>query len=173
MEQVILVDERDNVLGWEEKIVAHQDGKLHRAFSVFVFDSQGRFLLQRRALDKYHSPGLWSNTCCSHPKPGESTAAGASRRLREEMGLECELGYVGAFIYRASFENGLVEHEYDHIFVGRSDVEPRHDPAEVHEWRLVTAAALMDEMARAPAAFTYWFRHCLVEPSLRRLLLGE
>jgi isopentenyl-diphosphate delta-isomerase len=158
MEQVVLVDRNDTAIGVDEKMAAHLQGKLHRAVSVFVFDSRGRLLLQQRAAHKYHSGGLWSNTCCGHPRPGESPQVAASRRLREEMGLDCELRRSHTFQYRAEFSNALIEYEYDHVFLGRSDAEPRQNPAEVSAWRWIEVPALVQEMADEPDRFTYWFR---------------
>ena len=118
-EQVILVDQQDREIGVAEKLEAHRKGKLHRAFSVFLFNAKDEMLLQQRAAEKYHSGGLWTNTCCSHPRPGEPTEAAARRRLREEMGISCNLNKAFDFIYRAEFDNGLIEHELDHVFIGR------------------------------------------------------
>lgn len=160
-EQVVLVDGDDRAIGRMEKLAAHREGRLHRAFSVFVFDGAGRLLLQRRALGKYHSPGLWSNTCCGHPRPGEDTLAAAQRRLMEEMGLHCELEHVHSFIYRADLGDGLWEHELDHVFVGTTRDEPRPHPDEVAEWRAVPRAALEEELAHAPGGFTVWFPRCV------------
>jgi isopentenyl-diphosphate Delta-isomerase len=157
-EYVILVDRDDVALGCSPKQAAHVAGRLHRAFSVFVFDSQGRMLLQRRAKSKYHSGGLWTNTCCSHPRPGESTPAAARRRLREEMGFSCPLAPAFAFTYRADVGDGLIEHEYDHVFIGRYDGTPSPDPAEVEDWRWVTPADVADELREEPGRFTCWFR---------------
>lgn len=170
MEHVILVDRHDNELGVEEKLTAHRTGRLHRAFSVLVLNDAGAMLLQRRADGKYHSAGLWSNTCCSHPRPGEGTAEAARRRLREEMGFECDLEPVHDFIYRAEVGGGLVEHEYDHVFLGRWNGEPRPDPDEVGDWRWVPLPALRREVARQPSHFTYWFRVALRELDDRGLL---
>jgi isopentenyl-diphosphate delta-isomerase len=124
---------------------------------VFVYDSVGRLLLQRRAAHKYHSGGVWTNTCCSHPRPGEPVAAAAARRLSEEMGFECALEPAFGFLYRAELGNGLVEHEYDHVFRGRFDGEPRPDPAEVAGWRWETPEAVRAELAARPQAFSAWF----------------
>ena len=118
---MILVNERDEPLGSMEKMEAHRKGALHRAFSVFIFNSRGEMLLQQRALKKYHSGGLWTNACCSHPRPGETNEAAALRRLREEMGFDTSLQQIFSFTYRASFNNGLTEHEYDHVFAGIYD----------------------------------------------------
>lgn len=156
-ENVILVDHRDTPLGIREKQDAHVEGVLHRAFSVFVLDSEGRMLLQQRALSKYHSGGLWSNTCCSHPRPGESTAAAAQRRLFEEMGFHCPLETAFSFVYRADVGGGLIEHEYDHVFIGRFDGDPAPDPAEVADWRWVEREDLLGEVQERQDRFTYWF----------------
>jgi isopentenyl-diphosphate Delta-isomerase len=157
MEQVILVDSDDVQIGVDEKRAAHVSGALHRAFSVFVMDDAGRFLLQRRAADKYHSGGLWSNTCCSHPRPGESTPTAARRRLLEEMGMVCPLELAFSFIYRADVGGGLIEHEYDHVFLGRFNDEPLPDPDEVSDWRWVEPAALERALRQHPLRFTQWF----------------
>lgn len=156
-EHVILVNRDDQPVGTRPKQDAHVDGLLHRAFSIFVFDSEGRTLLQRRALGKYHSGGLWSNTCCSHPRPGESTIAAAQRRLFEEMGFNCPLETAFSFVYRADVGDGLVEHEYDHVFIGRFDGAPAPDPAEVADWRWIVPAELEREARMRPDRFTYWF----------------
>jgi isopentenyl-diphosphate delta-isomerase len=158
---VVLVDAADRVVGAAAKLDAHRSGVLHRAFSVFVFDSQGSLLLQQRARGKYHSGGLWTNTCCGHPRPGEATAAAAARRLREEMGIACAVREAGRFVYRAEVGGGLVEHELDHVLVGRSDREPHPAPAEVAGWRRVAPRDLRIELDRMPARFTAWFPRAL------------
>jgi isopentenyl-diphosphate delta-isomerase len=157
VEHVILVSESDEAIGEAKKLEAHRLGLLHRAFSVFVLDDDGRVLLQRRARSKYHSPGLWSNTCCGHPRPGERTIDAASRRLREEMGIECDLFPVFSFRYRAELDSGLVEHEVDHVFIGRSMGAPRHDPGEVDEWRWMRVDQARAWSEREPQSFTAWF----------------
>ncbi len=157
-DDVVLVDAYDAPTGEAPKLEAHRRGLLHRAFSVFLYDSAGRMLLQQRAHAKYHSGGLWTNTCCSHPRPGEQTAAAAARRLREEMGVSCPLEPAFEFVYRAAFANGLVEHEYDHVFVGRFEGSPRPDPAEVADWRWAGIEELRAEQARTPERFSAWFR---------------
>lgn len=136
-ERVILVDEHDNEIGTEEKIAAHRKGLLHRAFSILVFDSRGRILLQQRAAMKYHWPLAWANTCCSHPRPGEDVLSAAHRRLQEEMGFDCPLEERFTFTYRAVHENGLIEHEFDHVFFGWFDGTPQPDNEEVaaYEWK--------------------------------------
>ena len=156
LEQVILVDEQDRQVGVGEKMETHRTGALHRAFSVFVFDSAGRLLLPKSAGTKDHSGGLWSNPCCGHPRPGEATVEAARRRLREEMNFDCELRGAFSFLYRVEFDNRLVEHEYDHVLVGRFDGEPAPEPSEVEDWRWVSG----DELARAlnahPERYSYW-----------------
>lgn len=156
--EVILVDATDLPLGRCEKLAAHRTGVLHRAFSVFLFDGEGRWLLQQRHPDKYHSGGLWTNTCCSHPQPGLETAEAARIRLHQEMGVEAEIRPLFQFIYHAQFDNGLIEHELDHVYVGHFDGTPHPDPAEVCDWRWADGAALMEEMATHPEHFTVWFR---------------
>jgi len=148
-------------VGAGSKLDVHRTGALHRAFSVFVFDAGGCLLLQQRARGKYHSGGLWTNTCCGHPRPGEETAGAAERRLREEMGIACPLRHAGWFVYRADVGGGLVEHELDHVFVGRSDREPRPDPAEVGGWRRLPPGDLRAELERTPGRFTAWFPRAL------------
>lgn len=157
-EQVILVDETDKAIGAMEKLEAHQKGVLHRAFSVFIFNSKGLMLLQRRALGKYHSAGLWTNTCCSHPRPGENTQDAAHRRLKEEMGLETKLNYKTAFIYKAAFDNSLTEFEYDHVFIGETDKEPVINPAEVDSYAWMSLTDIREKISLQPEAFTVWFR---------------
>lgn len=158
MEKVILVDEKDRETGQMEKLEAHRKALLHRAISVLVFNSRGELLLQQRALHKYHSAGLWSNTCCSHPRPGESNQNAARRRLKEEMGMECGLTHRHEFIYKAVLDGGLTEHEYDHVFIGYSEQIPQPDPEEVMAFRWVHPNELKSEMQRHPEQFTYWFR---------------
>lgn len=155
-EFVVLVDDRDHELGTEEKLAAHRKALMHRAFSVFVFDKRGRLLLQRRAAGKYHSAGLWSNTCCGHPRPGEPTDRAARRRLKEEMGFDCPLEQAFSFIYRAQLTDDLTEHELDYVFIGQFDGAPSPDPAEVQEWRAVPVADLLDDLERNPALYSVW-----------------
>lgn len=155
-ERVILVDANDAVLGSEEKLRVHETGELHRAFSVFVVDGEGRLLLQRRAASKYHSAGLWSNTCCGHPRPGEDVRAAAERRLHEEMGIRCELSPRGSFIYQATLGSGLVEHELDHLFVGRFAGDPSPNMDEAQEWAWAPWTRVEAECAAGPERFTVW-----------------
>jgi isopentenyl-diphosphate delta-isomerase len=147
---------------------------LHRAFSVFVFDDAGRLLLQQRARHKYHSGGRWTNTCCGHPRPGESIAPAAARRLREEMGFACDLRPAGAFLYRAEVGEDLVEHEYDHVLIGRHDGDPTPDPDEVAAWRRMALPDLLAELGRRPERFTVWFpRACEIAASaMARVFAG-
>lgn len=157
-EEVILVDQNDRQTGTLEKLEAHQKGLLHRAFSVFVFNSKNQLLLQQRALGKYHSAGLWTNTCCSHPRPGEAVLAAAHRRLKEEMGLETILEFKTAFVYKSAFENGLTEHEFDHIFIGYSDLAPLPDPLEVENYKYLDLVEIKQQVTKNPGEFTTWFR---------------
>jgi isopentenyl-diphosphate Delta-isomerase len=162
--EVILVDERDRELGTMEKLAAHQQGRLHRAISVYVFNSRDELLLQRRAASKYHCGGLWTNTCCGHPLPGERTAEAAQRRLLEEMGLGCHLTEAFEFSYRAELPGGLVEHEYGHIFFGHSDRDPMPAPDEADAFRYESIDAIQRSLARSPQAWTPWFQ--LVLPTV-------
>ncbi|MBK1440571.1 isopentenyl-diphosphate Delta-isomerase [Parapedobacter sp. ISTM3] len=158
-ENVILVDEYDHELGVMEKLQAHQQGMLHRAISVFVFDKEGRLLLQQRAAHKYHSANLWTNTCCSHPNPGEAASAAAHRRLHEEMGLKTPLTFAFTFVYRAAFDNGLVEHEFDHVFIGQAaGLHPTPNPDEVATYRWASAAEIEHELHTHPEVYTEWFK---------------
>jgi isopentenyl-diphosphate delta-isomerase len=160
-EFLILVDRQGRKKGIAEKLQAHQQGLLHRAFSIFIFDSHGRLLLQQRAFGKYHSEGLWSNTCCGHPRPGERTAAAAKRRLFEEMGITCQLRKVFTLLYREPVSNQLIEYEYGHIYVGTSDCDPVANPEEANDWQWQTLSELPVRIAAAPEAFTIWFRRML------------
>ena len=159
-ELLILVDNNDVEIGLMDKESVHQTGALHRAFSVFTFNSEGLLLLQRRALNKYHSPGLWSNTCCSHPRKDETTAAACSRRLMEEMGLECTLKFGFSFTYRAQFENGLIEHEFDHVYIGLTDDNPKPDQTEVMDWKYISTKELQSEILAHPEHYTEWLKIC-------------
>jgi isopentenyl-diphosphate delta-isomerase len=159
-DHVILVDEFDQQTGTMEKLEAHQTGKLHRAFSIFIFNSRDELLLQQRAFDKYHSGGLWTNTCCSHPRPGEDLADAVNRRLREEMGMVSELDYGFPFTYQAAFSNDLIEHEYDHVFFGYSDVLPVINPDEVASYKYISLAALQQELVDNPAQYSAWLNIC-------------
>lgn len=157
-DEVILVDERDTPLGRMEKMEAHRRALLHRAFSVFVFNSGGEMLLQRRALGKYHSAGLWTNACCSHPRPGEDTARAAERRLYEELGFTMPLEKAFEFTYRSEFDNGLTEHEFDHVFIGVYDGDVHPNRAEVSEHGWLRPEDIRTRLERDPQQFTSWFR---------------
>lgn len=158
MELVQLVDERDNNLGVMEKITAHREALLHRAVSVFIFNTSGAMLLQRRAASKYHSGMLWTNTCCTHPRPDEAAADAAGRRLFEEMGIKCALRYQFNFIYKAILDNGLTEHEYDHVYFGFSDHTPVANAEEVSEWCYLSMDEIAAKLKSAPGMFTEWFK---------------
>jgi isopentenyl-diphosphate Delta-isomerase len=162
-EQVILVDVNDVPKGQMDKMEAHEKGLLHRAFSVFIFNSKRELLLQQRAMSKYHSRGLWTNTCCSHPRIGESNIFAAKRRLMEEMGMDCELNYLFRFTYKATFENGLTEHEIDHVFFGMSDQLPVINKEEVESFKYVDLDTLKKEIVVNPSAYTPWLKICLDE----------
>jgi isopentenyl-diphosphate delta-isomerase len=156
-ELVVLVDQRDTPIGLAPKLAAHRDGLLHRAVSVLLFDDTGRVLLQRRAAGKYHSPSLWSNTCCGHPRPNESSHDAACRRLREEMGIaNCPIEFVGWFVYRAEGLGALIEFEVDHVYVGRWSGPPHPDPLEVASWRWCTLDELRGDLASSPRSHTVW-----------------
>lgn len=157
-ENVILVDTHDSPVGQMEKMEAHRKGELHRALSVLVFNAKGEVLLQQRAFSKYHTPGLWSNTACSHPRPGEDSLQAATRRLSEEMGFTTALTNSFDFIYRAHFDNGLIEHEYDHVFFGTFDGVPVINPEEANDYKWITPTELMEDMRSAPEVYTVWFR---------------
>jgi isopentenyl-diphosphate Delta-isomerase len=163
MEEIVLVDENDRPVGCGEKIETHLMPRLHRAFSVFIFDSAGRLLLQKRSKAKYHSGGLWSNTCCSHPRPGEPTEAAAHRRLKEEMGFDCEIAKLFDLVYYAKLDNNFFEYEYDHVFVGRYDDSPVPDVAEVEDWKWVDMRALSRDVRQNPNLYSYWLRASLGE----------
>lgn len=158
MSEVILVDENDNEIGTGEKIKTHKEGKLHRAFSIFVFNSKGQLLLQRRAKSKYHSGGLWTNTCCSHPIPDEPIEKTVHRRLKEEMGFDCELKEIFSFTYKVNFDNDLFEHEYDHVFVGKFNGKPNPNPEEVDEWKWVDVEELKKDIQENPDNYSYWLK---------------
>jgi isopentenyl-diphosphate Delta-isomerase len=157
-EKVVLVNENDIETGLIGKMEAHEKALLHRAFSVFVFNSKNELMLQQRALKKYHTPGLWTNTCCSHPRPGENVNDAAYRRLQEEMGFTCELKKVFDFVYRAPFENGLTEHEFDHVFMGNFEGEPEINPEEVNAWKWIDLEELKKDIHAKPSDYTVWFK---------------
>jgi isopentenyl-diphosphate delta-isomerase len=162
-DQVVLVNEHDVEIGLMPKLEAHQKGVLHRAFSVFIFNSKGEMLLQQRAFGKYHSEGLWSNTCCSHPLPEESAHHGAVRRLQEEMGIHADLRFLFSFQYHVNLENGLSENELDHVFWGISDARPDINTSEVSNFRYMKIQDIKAGMIAHPDQYTEWFKICLAE----------
>ncbi|HET8855556.1 MAG TPA: isopentenyl-diphosphate Delta-isomerase [Salinimicrobium sp.] len=157
-EKVILVNEQDEQIGLMPKMEAHRKALLHRAFSVFVFNKKGELMIQQRALGKYHSPGLWTNTCCSHQREGESNINAGRRRLMEEMGFTTDLKDSISFIYKAPFDNGLTEHEFDHILIGNFDGEPEINPEEVHSWKWISLDELKESLIENPDIYTEWFK---------------
>ncbi len=157
-EFVILVDENDTEIGVMEKMEAHKKGLLHRAFSFFVFNSKGEMLIQRRAFSKYHSQGLWTNACCSHPRPNEPVEAAAERRIWEEMGIQVSALFLFHFIYKAEVAHGLTEHELDYVFIGQYDGEPNPDPEEVSEWKYIDMQSLKQFVSLNPENYTIWFK---------------
>lgn len=161
MEQVILVDESDNEIGFEEKIKAHELALLHRAFSIFIFNNQNEMLLQQRALTKYHSAGLWTNACCSHPKPNETIEDAATRRLKEELGFTTTLTKAFNFIYQASFDNGLTEHELDYVFIGNYNNPILFNKEEVADYKFISIQKIEEEIKNNPQKFTAWFKIAL------------
>lgn len=162
-EILILVDEHDQEIGQMGKLEVHQRGLLHRAFSVLIFNDQGQLMIHQRAASKYHSGSLWTNTCCGHPRVGEPIQAAAERRLQEEMGLKSHLHEVYSFIYKASLENELYEHEFDHVFIGHASELPTPNQSEVEDWCYVSLDQLNDDMQQHPDRYTVWFKHIMSE----------
>lgn len=158
MQEVILVNGQDEQTGVMEKMEAHQKGLLHRAFSIFIFNSRGEMLLQQRASSKYHSPDLWTNACCSHPQPGESTEQAATRRLREELGFETKLSGIFSFTYRAVFENGLTEHEFDHVLIGTYNGQVFPNTDEVKDYCFMKPEKIRESLSSHPHKYTEWFK---------------
>ena len=163
VDYVILVNKNDQPLGAMEKMEAHEKGVLHRAFSIFIFNSENKLLLQKRADDKYHSAGKWSNTVCSHPRTREKTAEAAHRRMLEEMGFDCEFEEAFSFLYKANVGEGLIEHELDHVFIGKSDKQPDPDPEEISEYKYVDFGWLLEDMQQNENNYTVWFRIAIKE----------
>lgn len=157
-EMVVLVNENDEKIGLMPKQEAHEKALLHRAFSVFVFNENNELMLQQRALDKYHSPGLWTNTCCSHQRDGETNIEAGKRRLQEEMGFATDLKETISFIYKAPFDNGLTEHEYDHILVGSFNGKPKINPEEVADWKWMSLEDVKSDIKKNPSIYTEWFK---------------
>lgn len=159
--EVILVDKNNRKIGIEEKMKAHREGKLHRAFSIFIFNSKGESLIQQRAVTKYHSGGLWSNTVCSHPKPDESYEQAVHRRLKEEMGFDCKLKKLFCFIYKTSFQSGLIENEYDCVFIGKFDGKPKPDTREIMDYKWVPTEELRQDITKNPEKYSVWSKIAL------------
>ena len=157
-EKVILVNQKDEPIGLMPKMEAHEKAVLHRAFSVFIMNTKGETMLQQRASDKYHSPLLWTNTCCSHQRDGESNTQAGKRRLMEEMGFKVELKELFSFIYKAPFDNGLTEHELDHVMIGYYDDEPIINKEEVEDWKWMRPSAIKQDISEHPEAYTAWFK---------------
>lgn len=165
---IVLVDENDLEVGVMEKMEAHRKGLLHRAFSVFIFNDKNEMLLQKRAASKYHSGGLWTNTCCSHPRPEEKLIVAANRRLKEEMGLTCDLKQSFSFIYKCELDNDLMEHELDHVLIGFCNETPTLNLEEVEDYRYISSEELKKEIADSPHMFTEWFKIALPKLSLMK-----
>ena len=161
MDQVVLVNSKDEPLGTMEKLEAHHKGLLHRAFSVLIFNHKGELLIQKRAKHKYHCGGLWTNTCCSHQRLNEESINAGKRRLQEEMGFTTELVSIGNFIYRVAFPNGLIEHELDHVLIGNYSEDPIPNKEEVEDWRYVSLETLNQEIKMNPNDYTYWFKEIM------------
>jgi isopentenyl-diphosphate delta-isomerase len=170
MESVILVDEGDNAVGTMEKLEAHRRGLLHRAFSILLFNSQGEMLLQKRSRNKYHSGGLWTNTCCSHPLPGETMAHATRRKLKQEMGIDLQTDFAYKFIYRAELDHDLTEHECDYVFTGHFNGTPKINADEVEDWKYADLQALQQDAQQHPERYTQWFRLILKHPQLTALI---
>lgn len=160
-ENVILVDDQDNQIGSMPKMEAHVKGILHRAFSIFIFNTKGELLLQQRAFDKYHSGGKWTNTCCSHPRLGEETINAANRRLMEEMGMECNIYHTFSFQYQAELLEGMIENEFDHVYFGLSDQLPVINPSEVESYQYMRMDTLLEQIESHPENYTAWLKICI------------
>ncbi len=166
MEQVILVDEQDNEVGTLEKLEAHRKGLLHRAFSILLFNSKGELLLQKRARTKYHSGGLWTNTCCSHPLPGETILQAAHRKLAQEMGIESDLFFSHKFIYQAALDHNFTEYECDHVLIGHFDGNPTLNKFEAEDWKYVSLPEIREDARQSPDKYTCWFKIILEQTEL-------
>lgn len=171
LEEVILVNTKDEEVGTMEKMLAHEKALLHRAFSVFIFNHKGEMLIHQRAEDKYHSGGLWTNACCSHPRKGETTEEAAHRRLMEEMGFDCPVSERFSFIYKAELDHGLTEYEYDHVFFGSFDGKPRINPDEVSDWKYISIATLTASMKQHPEHYTEWFKIAMEKMNANNIAL--
>ncbi len=172
MEEVILVDEHDNEVGAMEKIAAHRKGLLHRAFSILLFNSKREVLLQKRAKSKYHSGGLWTNTCCSHPLPGETMTHATERKLFQEMGIQIPTDFAFKFLYKVDLDHHLIEHELDHVFTGIFDGTPEINKNEVEDWRFCSLPELRADVVANPARYTHWFKLILNHPEIEMLMVS-
>lgn len=175
-DNVILVNSNNEVLGTMPKLEAHEKGVLHRAFSVFIFNENGELMLQQRAADKYHSPLLWTNTCCSHQRIEEENIQAGKRRLMEEMGFTVELSEMFSFIYKAPFDNGLTEHELDFVLIGHYNDEPNINKEEVENWKWISLDVLVEDIKNNPDIYTIWFKiifeefhHYIIENNIKKL----
>ncbi len=155
--EIIIVDKKDEEVGTGDKITVHRTGLLHRAFSIFIFNSRREIMLQQRAKSKYHSPGLWSNACCSHPRPNQNLKDEVHTRLKKEMGIDCDLKEIFSFMYKANLGN-LTEHEFDHVFVGRFDGNPKPNKLEAEDWKWINPKKLKKDIKENPNKYTYWFK---------------
>lgn len=162
-ELVVLVNDKDEKIGLMPKLEAHEKGVLHRAFSIFIYNDKGELLIQQRALHKYHTPGLWANSCCSHQRDGETSLEAGARRLQEELGFVTDLTYRKYFIYKASFDNGLTEHELDHIMVGSYNQDPEINPEEVAAFKWMDISSILSDMELHPEKYTAWFKIIMTE----------
>lgn len=171
MEHVILVDEQDRPKGTMEKLEAHRKGELHRAFSILLFNSKGELLIQKRAQSKYHSGGLWTNTCCSHPLPEEPVSDAARRKLMQEMGISLQPEFAFKFQYQVALDNNLIEHEIDYVFTGLFDGEPILNPDEAEDWKYVSLDTLREDIAANAHRYTHWFKIILEHPELHRVMV--
>lgn len=169
MENIILVDIHDNAIGTMEKMEAHRKGVLHRAFSILLFNSDGEILLQKRSKSKYHSGGLWTNTCCSHPLPDEPIYEATRRRLKHEMGIDIQPEFAFKFIYKTALDHSLIEHELDHVFIGTFDGTPVINEKEVEEWKFMSLINIRKDMKRCPDDYTAWFKIIVNHPKLKKM----
>ena len=170
MEHVILVDQDDNAIGTMEKLEAHRKGILHRAFSILLFNSKGELLLQKRSVLKYHSNSLWTNTCCSHPLPDEPMHQATRRKLKQEMGIDMQPEFAYKFIYKANLDKGLIEHEYDHVFIGTFDGSPTINREEVEDWKFSDLSSIRTDINKNPQAYTTWFKLIVNHPQISSVI---
>lgn len=168
--KIPVVDDQDQIIGYEEKLLVHRKGLLHRAFSILVFNDNGDLLIHKRAYNKYHSSGLWTNTCCGHPNPGESMEDAVSRRLEEEMGFTCDLSFGFKFHYKTTFDNGLTENEIDHVYFGKYNDDFVVNSDEVVDFKWVSMDEVRSSIDKEPEAYSYWFKEILVNEAFEEVL---